>query len=82
MLRRWFLAHPATLDETYLEHMSFAGGFGLRLLAAGCACLIHAIVPCLFERTGSRAIMAMHEKLAAARRTSAPPATSGIAAPG
>ena len=80
--KRWFLAHPAALEETYFEHMSFACGFGFRLLGAGCACLIHALVPCLFERTGSRMIVAMHEQLAASRRTQAKSPTLGMVTPG
>ena len=82
MIRRWFLSHPAALGESYLEHMAFACSFGVRLLGAGCACLIHAVVPCLFERTGSRMILALHEQLIAHRRAPAPAHTLGVASPG
>lgn len=63
-LHRIFVDHPQSVDETYLEHMRFAGWFAVRLLAAGLAALIHALVPCLFERTASRMIQQMHQRIA------------------
>jgi len=62
-LQRLFLSHPATVDETYGEHFLFALGFALRLLGAGLAALIHAIIPCLFEHTASRMIREMHDRI-------------------
>jgi hypothetical protein len=69
-LDRVFLAHPRTVDETYLEHGAFALRFASRLLLAGMAALIHAIVPCLCETTASRIILGMHAEIVA-RRTAA-----------
>lgn len=66
MIRTWtriFVDHPQSVDETYFEHLRFAGWFASRLLAAGGAALIHALVPCLFEKTASRMICQMHEHL-------------------
>ncbi len=60
MLARLFLAHPESVDETYLEHARFAGGFALRLLLAAGAAAVHAVIPCLFERTASRMIARMY----------------------
>jgi len=54
LLDRWFLAHPATVNETYFTHMRFALGFSFWLLAAGIAALVHAFFPALFETTASR----------------------------
>ncbi|HAW48520.1 hypothetical protein C6W92_13840 [Roseovarius sp. A46] len=62
MLSRLFLDHPRSVDESYTEHAAFAGWFALRLFAAGGAALIHAIIPCVFERTASRMIAEMHAK--------------------
>lgn len=69
-LDRLFLAHPRKVDESYLEHGAFALRFGSRLLLAGMAALVHAIVPCLCETTASRLILAMHAEMVA-RRTKA-----------
>lgn len=50
-LDRWFLAHPASVDETYLQHMRFALGFAFWLTVAAAAALAHAIVPAVCETT-------------------------------
>ena len=66
MTRTWqriFVEHPSSVDETYFEHMRFAAWFAARLLMAGGAALIHAIVPCLFEKTASRMVGEMHARL-------------------
>lgn len=62
MLTKLFLDHPRSVDETYLEHAAFAGRFALRLFMAGGAALIHAIIPCAFEKTASRMIAGMYEQ--------------------
>jgi hypothetical protein len=38
-------------------------GFAFRLIGAGAACLVHGLVPSLFERTGSRTIKALHDEM-------------------
>jgi Family of unknown function (DUF6356) len=63
-----FLKHPRSVGETYLEHMGVSLSYGLPLIAAGLACMVHAIVPGFFERTGSRAIVNLHSRLIASRR--------------
>ena len=63
MFGRLFLDHPRSVDESYFEHLLFAGGFALRLLGAGLAALVHAMIPCLFEKTASQLITQMHDKI-------------------
>ena len=63
MLRRLFLDHPQSVDETYLEHMRFAGWFAAQLALAAGAALIHAILPFLFERTASGIINRLHSRM-------------------
>lgn len=62
-LSRLFTEHPQSVDESYLQHMRFAGGFAVRLLAAGLAACIHAVLPFLFEKTASRMINDMHYRM-------------------
>ena len=62
MFGRLFLDHPRSVDESYFDHLLFAGGFALRLLGAGAAALVHALVPCLFEKTASNMIAKMYAK--------------------
>ena len=68
MLRRLFTEHPASVDETYMEHMGVATSFGVHMILAGVACLVHAIFPFLFVKTGSLAISTLHERMVTKRR--------------
>lgn len=58
-----FTQHPATVGETYAQHFQSAAGFSVRMIGAGLACLVHAVFPFLFERTGSTAIRNLHERM-------------------
>ncbi|MFW2542041.1 DUF6356 family protein [Primorskyibacter sp. 2E107] len=62
---RAFVDHPASVNETYLQHAAFAGRFAILLFAAGGAALVHAVVPPLFESTASRMIKQMHADMQA-----------------
>ena len=68
MLNRWFLAHPRSVDESYLEHQAHALRFSGSLFLAAGACFIHALVPGLFERTGSRTIERLHDEMVVHRK--------------
>tara|TARA_Y100001938_G_C7774361_1_gene274816 strand:- start:158 stop:412 length:255 start_codon:yes stop_codon:yes gene_type:complete len=52
-LKNLFLEHPRAVGETYLQHMSCSLRFGVRLIAAGAACFVHAIFPFAFKTTAS-----------------------------
>ena len=43
------MKHLKENNETYIEHMKHAMGISFLLLTAGTKCLIHSIVPPLFE---------------------------------
>ena len=62
-----FTTHPASVGETYVEHMSFASRFGIRMLAGGLAALIHSVFPFLFVTTASRLNDQLVEMRAASR---------------
>jgi len=61
MIKKVFLDHPRSVGESYGEHLFQAGRFSLKLLHAAGACLIHALIPCLCERTGSKAITNLYD---------------------
>lgn len=63
MIHRLFFAHPETVDETFLEHMSFALVFSASLFAAAFAALVHAFIPCLFEKTASRIVLRLSDRI-------------------
>jgi hypothetical protein len=49
-----FTAHPASVGETYSQHLRFALSFGARMTLGGVAAAIHALLPFLFITTASR----------------------------
>ena len=49
-----FTTHPASIGETYVQHMRFARRFGTRMLFGGAAAVVHSIFPFLFVTTASR----------------------------
>ncbi|MGB7654995.1 MAG: DUF6356 family protein [Novosphingobium sp.] len=73
-LNRLFTEHPASVGESYGEHLLVAGSFGLRMILGGFACLIHAVLPFLFVRTGSVQISTLHETMVTKRRRQPLPA--------
>ena len=58
-----FLDHPATVDETYFQHMRFAFSFAFWLGAAALAALVHAIIPAMCETTASRILKRLHARI-------------------
>lgn len=72
MLRKIFLDHPASVNETYLEHLFQAGRFSLKLLVSGLACFIHAIVPCLFTATAKNTVIHLNDILVNNRHKQTP----------
>ncbi len=63
MIDRLFQAHPRSVGESYPQHLLAAGRFAGTLILAGLACLVHAILPSLFEKTGSRAIERLYQQM-------------------
>jgi len=62
-LRRLFTEHPASVGETYLQHLCAASGFAARMLVGAVACFLHALLPFAFRRTGSNCISELHERM-------------------
>ncbi len=60
-----FMDHPASVNESYLEHMRFALGFAFWLVVAAGAALLHAVIPALCETTASRILKALVSKMEA-----------------
>ena len=62
MIARLFTAHPASVEESYLQHAAFAGRFSLALFAAAFAAAVHAIFPFAFEKTASGIVARLHAR--------------------
>ena len=70
---RILLAHPRTVGESYTEHFGIAGRFGATMVAGGLKCLVHALLPSLFERSASDCVAKLNSELTR-RRAAAPDA--------
>lgn len=67
LLQRLFLEHPASVNESYLEHLATAWSFAARMIAGGLACLIHGLIPGWFVRTGSDQVRCLHDRMVVGR---------------
>jgi hypothetical protein len=77
VLARLFTRHPASVGETYLQHLRTAVTFGLRMLVGGLACVVHALLPFLFERTASRYIDQLYLQMVLNRSAPRPASLRG-----
>jgi hypothetical protein len=73
-----FTEHPASVGESYFGHMAMAIGFGARMVYCGFACLIHAVLPFLFVKTGSNTITRLHDTMVVNRNRNAVESSHGI----
>ncbi|MEM7729870.1 MAG: DUF6356 family protein [Pseudomonadota bacterium] len=58
-----FKEHPASVGETYFEHMGCASYFAGRMFVASICCFLHGFFPFLFQATGKRTITDLHERM-------------------
>ena len=63
MIGKIFLDHPASVGQSYGEHALFAASVGWTMFVGSLACFVHAVVPALFQTTGSSAILKLHERV-------------------
>ena len=64
---KFFTDHPASVNESYLEHMEMSGSFAFWLFAAGVCATLHAIFPFLFEKTASGIIKRLYGRMVTGR---------------
>ena len=55
-----FTVHPASVGETYGQHLRFALQVGARMTLGGLAATIHGLFPFLFVTTASRNLAALN----------------------
>ena len=55
--------HLEEAGESYGEHFVVASSFGLKMIAGGLACMVHAVFPFLCQRTGSDAVRRLNATL-------------------
>ncbi len=66
-LRTLFTDHPASVGESYGEHLVQATGFGVRMVLGGLACIFHGLLPFLFVKTGSTQVVKLHGRMVTGR---------------
>ena len=71
--------HLQEVGETYPQHLIKASGFAATMLAGGIACLVHALLPFLFVRTGSDCIRRLNQEMVENRKRPSPAEASEAA---
>lgn len=74
MLSRLFYEHPRSLGMSWAGHGAGALKIGARMIGAGAACVVHAVVPALFTETAGRTVIDLHEHMTKRKAGSANPA--------
>ena len=60
---RLFTEHPRSLGMSWWGHGAGAVAIGVRLVGAGLACLVHAVIPGFFTQTAGKTITSMYEHM-------------------
>ncbi len=66
-LNKAFTEHPASVGETYFEHLLTAFSFSFLMLKGAICCAVHALFPFFFTTTGSECIECLHDRMVANR---------------
>ncbi len=72
-MTRLFTEHPRALGMSWWEHGTGAVRIGGSLIAAGTACLVHAVVPGWFTETAGRTVVRLHDHMQRRRAGAANP---------
>jgi hypothetical protein len=58
-----FVKHPEEQNMTYFQHLKHACCYSVQALGCSLVFMVHGIVPCLFEKTGSIMVDRLHIQL-------------------
>jgi hypothetical protein len=70
---RLFLEHPRSLGMSWADHGIGAVAIGAKLVGAGLACLVHAVVPGFFTQTAGKTVTRMYDHMTRRRSGAANP---------
>ena len=73
MVDRLFLEHPRSLGMSWAGHGLGAIKIGAELIGAGCAALVHAVVPGVFTQTAGKTVTRIYDHIQSRRAGSANP---------
>ncbi len=68
-IARHFTEHPASEGETWWGHFRVAMGFSRKLIGAGIAAGVHAVLPNFHKTTASQRIHQLHHCLESGNRS-------------
>ncbi|MEJ7776269.1 MAG: DUF6356 family protein [Sphingomicrobium sp.] len=68
-----FTEHPRSLGMSWAAHGFGAAKIGAKLIGAGAACLVHAIVPGWFTQTAGRTVTDIYDQMTQRRAGAANP---------
>ncbi|WP_338294107.1 DUF6356 family protein [Planctobacterium marinum] len=63
MLKKLFIEHPDSVNESYGEHFLVAMGFAIKLFIASIVCLVHGLIPGLFVKTASNLMRELYSSM-------------------
>ena len=70
---RLFVAHPKSLGMTWSGHGAGAVKIGAELIGAGCAAMVHAVVPALFTETAGKTVTRIYDHIQSRKASAANP---------
>ena len=73
MFDRLFHEHPKSLGMSWAGHGVGALKIGARMIGAGAACIVHAVVPGFFTEPAGRTVVDLHEHMTRRKAGSADP---------
>jgi hypothetical protein len=68
-----FTEHTQSLGMSWAGHAAGAIRIGAKMIGAGGACIVHAIVPGWFTETAGRTIVALHDHMVSRKAGAASP---------
>lgn len=74
-MRHLFIEHPRSLGMSWAEHGAGAVAIGFRMIGAGVACLVHAVLPALFTETAGRTVTSLHDHMVRRRAAASDPSS-------
>jgi hypothetical protein len=73
LVERLFFQHPHSLGMTWSGHGAGAVKIGAELIGAGCAAMVHAVVPGWFTETAGRTVARIYHHIQSRKGGAADP---------
>lgn len=73
-----FTRHPQSVGESYPEHLVQAWRFAGAMAAGAVVCLVHGLLPFAFEKSASRRVRELHERMVIQRVRTGEPAPARV----